>query len=121
MTQSISVFVCDDDPAQRFLLGQLMRGQRGLYPAGAASSAIAAVRAIEEARPDVVVLDHLDHEGDVSVMVGAIRQAVPGVRIVLHSGLPVERIEGAETVDRYVRKTDLAEPLWATIHELFDG
>ena len=54
-------------------------------------------------------------------MAGAIRQAVPGVRIVLHSGLPVERIEGAETVDRYVRKTDLAEPLWATIHELFDG
>ena len=53
-------------------------------------------------------------------MVRAIRQAVPDVRIVLHSGLPVERIQGAETVDRYVRKTDLADPLWATIYELFD-
>jgi hypothetical protein len=40
--------------------------------------------------------------------------------IVLHSGLPVERISGAETADRYARKTDLAEPLWAAIYELFD-
>jgi CheY-like chemotaxis protein len=116
----ISVFFCDDEPAQRFLLGQSMRGQRGLYPAGAASSAISAVPAITAAQPDVVVLDHLDHDGDASVMVRAIRQAVPGVKVVLYSGLPVERILGAETADRYVRKTDLAETLWAAIYELVD-
>jgi DNA-binding NarL/FixJ family response regulator len=116
----ISVFLCDDEPTERFLLGQSMRAQRGLYPAGAASSAVSAIPAVTEARPDVVVLDHLDHDGDVSVMVRAIRQAVPAVKVVLYSGLPVEDILGADTADRYVRKTDLAETLWAAIYELFD-
>jgi chemotaxis response regulator CheB len=116
----IRVFFCDDESAQRFLLGQLMRGQPRLHPAGAASSAVSTIPAITAAQPDVVVLDHFDHDGDVSVMVRAIRDAVPDVKIVLYSGLDVERISGAETADRYVRKTDLAEALWATIYELFD-
>jgi AmiR/NasT family two-component response regulator len=66
-----SVFVCDDSPAERFLMGQLIKERRNLYLAGAAGSAVGAVQAIEAAQPDVVLLDHLDHNGDVSIIVRA--------------------------------------------------
>src|SRR5947209_19118030 len=86
-----SVFVCDDSAAERFLLGQRIQEQGGLYLAGAASTALGAVRAIEATQPDVVILDHLDHDGDVSVIVGAIRDAVQGIKVVVHSALPADR------------------------------
>jgi DNA-binding NarL/FixJ family response regulator len=112
----VSVFVCDDSPAERFLLGQLIK-ERGLYLAGAASTAMGAVRAIESAQPDVVILDHLDHDSDVSVLVDAIREAVPAVKVLIHSGLPASQVRGVSSADGYVRKASDRETLWAAIQE----
>jgi DNA-binding NarL/FixJ family response regulator len=114
----IRVFVCDDSAAERFLLGQLIKEQPDLYVAGAASTAIGAVRAIEAAQPDVVILDHLDHEGDVSVIVGAIRQAASGVKIVIYSAIDERGVIGVESADGYVGKGSDQEPLWAAIRGL---
>ena len=114
-----SVFVCDDSAAERFLLGQRIQDHGGLYLAGAASTAFGAVRAIEASQPDVVILDHLDHDGDVSVIVGAIRHAVPSVKVVIHSGLPADRIVGVTSADAYVRKTD-PDSLWPAIRQVCD-
>ncbi|HJX21903.1 MAG TPA: hypothetical protein VJ454_12995 [Steroidobacteraceae bacterium] len=121
MTESrayASVFVCDDNASERFLLGQLIQEQRGLYLAGAASTAFGAVRAIEASQPDVVILDHLDHDGDVSVIVGAIRDAVPSVKVVIHSGLPATRIVGVSSADAYVHKTAGRDSLWQAIDQV---
>lgn len=114
----VSVFVCDDSAAERFLLGQRIQEQRGLYLAGAASSAFGAVRAIEATQPDVVILDHLDHEGDVSVIVGAIRDAVPSAKVVIHSALPEHRIAGVASGDAYVRKAAEPNSLWEAIDQV---
>ena len=114
----VSVFVCDDSPAERFLMGQLIKERMDLYLAGAASSAVGAVQAIEAAQPDVVLLDHLDHDGDVSVIVSAIREAAPGVRVLIRSGLPASRIVGVSSGDGYVEKAQDADVLWAAIAEL---
>ena len=114
----MSVFVCDDSPAERFLMGQLIKARRHLYLAGAASSAIGAVQAIEAAQPDLVLLDHLDHDGDVSVVVRAIREAAPGVKLLIRSGLPANHIAGVSSADGYVAKAQDAEPLWQAIDEL---
>jgi DNA-binding NarL/FixJ family response regulator len=116
-----SVFVCDDSAAERFLLGQLIQRQHGLFLAGAASTAVGGVQAIEATQPDVVILDHLDHDGDVSVVVGAIRQAVPSVKVVVHSGLPADRIVGVDSADAYVRKASEPDSLWQAIHEVSGG
>ncbi len=113
-----SVFVCDDSAAERFLLGQRIQEQRDLLLAGAASTALGGVQAIEATQPDVVLLDHLDHDGDVSVIVGAIRDAVPSVKVIIHSGLPAERIVGVSAADAYVSKTD-PDSLWPAIHQVW--
>ena len=115
-----SVFVCDDSAADRFLLGQRIQAQRDLLLAGAASTALGGVQAIEATQPDVVILDHLDHDGDASVVVGAIRDAVPSVKVVIHSGLPADRIVGVSSADAYVRKTD-PDSLWQAIHQVCDA
>jgi len=114
----VSVFVCDDSAAERFLLGQRIQEQRGLYLAGAASTAFGAVRAIEATQPDVVILDHLDHEGDVSVIVAAIREAVPSAKVVIHSALPEDRIVGVASGDAYVRKAMEPDSLWEAIDQV---
>jgi DNA-binding NarL/FixJ family response regulator len=114
----ISVFVCDDSAAERFLMGQLIKARRDLYLAGAASSAVGAVQAIEAARPDIVLLDHLDHDGDVSVIVNAIREAAPGVKLLIRSGLPASQIVGVSSADGYVAKAPDPESLWQAIDEL---
>jgi DNA-binding NarL/FixJ family response regulator len=111
------VFVCDDSPAERFLMGQLIKERRELYLAGAASSAIGAVQTIEAAQPDVVLLDH---DGDVSVIVRAIRDAAPGVKVLIRSGLPARHIAGVSSADGYVAKAPEPESLWQAIDELAD-
>jgi len=114
-----SVFVCDDSAAERFLLGQRIQDHGGLYLAGAASTAFGAVRAIEASQPDVVILDHLDHDGDVSVIVGAIRDAVQGIKVVVHSALPANRIVGVASADAYVHKAAEPDSLWQAIDQVF--
>ena len=114
----VTVFVCDDSPAERFLMGQLIKDRRDLYLAGAASTAVGAVQAIEAAQPDVVLLDHLDHEGDVSVVVSAIREAAPGVKVLIRSGLPERHIVGVSSADGYVAKAPDPSSLWEAIDAL---
>jgi DNA-binding NarL/FixJ family response regulator len=111
----ISVFVCDDSPAERFLMGQLIKERADLYLAGAASTAVGAVQAIAAAQPDVVLLDHLDHDSDVSVVVRAIREVAPGVKLLIRSGLPATRIVGVSSADGYVEKAQDPESLWRAI------
>jgi DNA-binding NarL/FixJ family response regulator len=114
----VSVFICDDNPAERFLMGQLIRDRPDLYLCGAASSAVGAVRAIEAAQPDIVILDHLDHDGDAAVIVDAIRRASPGVKVLIHSGLPEGRIVGVLAANGYVQKASEQAPLWQAIADL---
>jgi DNA-binding NarL/FixJ family response regulator len=116
-TGVISVFVCEDSPAERLLIGQLIKERRDLYLTGAASTALGAVQAIGSAQPDVVLLDHLDHEGDVSGIVRAIREAAPGVKLIIRSGLPASHIVGVSSADGYVEKAHDPESLWQAIHE----
>jgi DNA-binding NarL/FixJ family response regulator len=111
----VSVFVCDDSPGERFLMGQLIKDRRDLYLAGAAGSAVGAVQAIESAQPGLVLLDHLDHDGDVSVVVHAIREAAPGVKVLIRSGLPASHIAGVSSADGYVAKAPEPESLWQAI------
>lgn len=117
----VSVFVCDDNPAERILMGQLIGDRRDLYLCGAASSAVGAVRAVEAAQPDVVILDHLDHDGDASVTVRAIRRAAPGVKVLIHSGLEASRIVGVQSADGYVHKGVAQAPLWQAIADVFES
>jgi DNA-binding NarL/FixJ family response regulator len=99
-------------------MGQLIKERRDLYLAGAASSAVGAVQAIEAAQPDVVLLDHLDHDGDVSIIVRAIREAAPGVKLLIRSGLPASRIVGVSSADGYVEKAQDPDVLWDAIAEV---
>jgi DNA-binding NarL/FixJ family response regulator len=117
----VSVFVCDDNSAERFLMGQLIRDRPDLYLCGVASSAVGAVRAIEAAQPDVVILDHLDHDGDASVIVDAIRRASPEVKVLIHSGLPATSIVGVSAANGYVQKAPGQAPLWEAIGDLVPG
>jgi DNA-binding NarL/FixJ family response regulator len=99
-------------------MGQLIKERADLYLAGAASTAVGAVQAIAAAQPDVVLLDHLDRDSDVSVVVRAIREVAPGVKLLIRSGLPASRIMGVSSADGYVEKAQDPDSLWRAIDRI---
>ena len=58
------------------------------------------------------------HESDISVVVRAIREVHPGVKLLIRSGLPPTRILGVSSADGYVAKAQEPESLWQAIEEL---
>ncbi len=55
--KNIRILLVDDHPVFRFGMRELINGTEGLFVCGGAEDAIEALRAIEELRPDLVIVD----------------------------------------------------------------
>lgn len=95
--QRARVLVVDDSEDVRFLLTVQLAGMAGVEVVGEAADGEDAVRLATELRPDLVLLDLAMPRMDGLQALPLIREAVPGVRVVVLSGF-----EGSVMADRAV-------------------
>jgi DNA-binding NarL/FixJ family response regulator len=91
---SVRILLCDDAPGFAGLIESWCADEPGVELAGATASATEMLAALAAAAPDVVLLDFMLPEGEASpALVDQIRERAPGVRIVLISSMPDDRLE----------------------------
>jgi two-component system response regulator DevR len=78
---------CDDSAAYRRLVRELLTGEPGIEIVGEAGDVAEALREVGAQQPDVVLLD-LRFDGSGPAFLQRLREAAPGVRIVVLSGDP---------------------------------
>lgn len=89
------VYVCDQNPRMRQLLGERLHGHAEIV--GEGGSADEAVTGAAELEPDIVVLDFRTAVGNLDDTVAAIKESHPGAAVVVHTGVPRYLIEDQVT------------------------
>ena len=79
MPQALRIFHCDDSAAFTRLVRHWLDDHEGIEHVGAAHTGDEALDHLEEARPDVVLLDTMGSPGDTSLL-RRIREAAPSAR-----------------------------------------
>lgn len=104
---AIRVFHCDDSEAFTRLVSFWLAEHDDVEHVGAAHSGEAALAALPDARPDVILLDTMGRPGDDSLL-RAIRAAAPDARVIVYSGYVRMLDETAlgEGADGYLAKDD---------------
>jgi DNA-binding NarL/FixJ family response regulator len=115
----IRVFHCDDSEAFTRLVAFWLAEHPDIEHAGEAHTAEAALAALPDARPDVVLLDTMGLPGDDSLL-RQIRAAVAGAAVIVYSGYVPLLQEGAlgDGADAYLAKSDSEDELVATIRRV---
>ena len=85
------VYVCDQNPRMRQLLGERLRGHAEIV--GDGGTAADAVAGASELEPDVVVLDFRTAVGNLDETVAAVKEAHAYTTVVVHTGVPRYLIE----------------------------
>jgi DNA-binding NarL/FixJ family response regulator len=89
MGVALRIFVCDDSFGYRMLIGNWCELYEGVEAAGQATSADELLRLLPAAEADVLLLDlMLGEQRSSPELVASIREAAPGIRIVLASSMP---------------------------------
>jgi DNA-binding NarL/FixJ family response regulator len=115
----IRVFHCDDSEAFTRLVALWLAEHPDVEHVGEARTAEAALAALPDARPDVILLDTMGRPGD-DTLLAAIRAAAPGARVIVYSGyvrLMREQVLGSEA-DAYLEKGEDDAALIALIREV---
>lgn len=87
------MFVCDDSVGYSAMLSGWAECVDGIELVGVAGSATEMLSRVAEARPDVILLDLMLPEGPSSPeLVADLRALAPGVRIVVLSSMPDDRL-----------------------------
>lgn len=116
-----TVLVIDDEPDLRLALGALMR-HAGFAVAEAADGR-AGIRAVMDARPDLVLLDVGMPELDGWQVLERVRELDPGLPVIMVTahGLEMERVRGLRTgADDYVVKPFGSQELLARVDRLLE-
>ncbi len=96
---SISVFVVDDAPELRRLIRYGMEGESGFEVVGEAGDGRSALVGIAETAPAAVLIDLSMPDMDGLEAIPQIRSRRPRVAIIVHSGLPADRVAD-EAIER---------------------
>ncbi len=103
----VRVLICDDAALYATMLESWFTGDAELEVVGTAGDDAEALAQAAALQPQVVLLDHLFSGHDSEAMAPRLREHVPGVRIVLVSGLPrgpLEQAAAAIGADAFVPK-----------------
>ena len=85
------VYLCDQNPRMRQLLGERLHGHVEIVGEGA--TADDAVAASAELAPDVVVLDFRTAVGNLEETIASIKEPSSSTAVVVHTGVPRYLIE----------------------------
>ena len=108
----MKVLICDDAVLYPTLLSSWFRDDPEIEVTGTVSTGAQALEQAGELQPDVVLLDHLLSDAVSDELAPRLRERVPGVRIVLVSGLAEDELaEAAAAIgaEAWVRKASTQE------------
>ncbi len=88
------MLLCDDAVAFSLLFQRWMR-DCGVELVGQADTAEESVALAEQLRPDVIVVDHLLRDVTSETLAPRLRDAAPGAKLLLISGMPGDRLATA--------------------------
>ena len=120
----IRVLICDDDPAMRFLVREMLSLSTALQVVAEAADGIEALDQARQHRPDVVLLDlNMPRQGGMETL-PLLRGEFPTTRVVVLSALE-DALAGAKALelgaDRYVQKGVDPDTLIGIVEELGEG
>jgi DNA-binding NarL/FixJ family response regulator len=98
----VRVFHCDDSEAFRVLVREMLCDLGGVELVGDAGTLDATLAALPAARPDVILLDLIERARE-DELLALLREAAPGARMVLYTGMPAEHVPAG--ADAHVHKS----------------
>jgi len=102
--RTISVLHCDDSEAYRLLIAEMVGNRDDIEFVGEASDGAGAERLASELQPEVILLDARMHGSDAQ-LVNRLRMRVPGVKVIVLSGVEPDPGSVAEHADAFVHKS----------------
>ena len=111
----VRVFHCDDSAAFRVLVREMLLDLGGIDVVGEAGDLDEALVRLPSAAADVVLVDLFDRERETELL-GLLRSAAPQARMLLYTGMPVDRVPPG--ADGHVHKSVPFEALHRAIGEL---
>jgi DNA-binding NarL/FixJ family response regulator len=117
----ISVVICDDDPALRFLVREMLSLSPTVRVVAEAADGIEVLEQMRQHRPDVVLLDLNMPRQDGLETLPLLRTEFPATRVVVLSALDDGVASGRALelgADRYVQKGVDPDDLIAIVEEL---
>jgi DNA-binding NarL/FixJ family response regulator len=120
----ISVVLVEDNRLLREGLEAMIRAQQGFKILASSSDAETALRAVREAKPDVVLVDFGLEDYDSLTLTATVRTEVPEARVIVMGILPLQE-DVANFVQAgacgFIMKDASFEELFATIRAVADG
>lgn len=117
-SSGITVLICDDDPAMRFLLQVVIGLREGMSVAGEAADGNEAIVQAELLQPDVILLDlAMPHRTGLEAL-PELNRVAPASSVVILSGFAASVIEDEiheHRVSSYVQKGSDPEEILAAI------
>jgi DNA-binding NarL/FixJ family response regulator len=120
-TQPVRTVLCDDVREFRLLLRLELEADDDIEVVGEAADGEEAVRTIDTLRPDVAVVDLVMPGLDGLEVVRRIRRTLPGVRLLVLSGLKasvIGEVAVRHGADRYMEKGEPLATLRSAVLEL---
>lgn len=111
----VRVFHCDDSEPFRLLVREMLTDLGGVEVVGGAASLDDTLAALPGAGADTVLVDLVERAREAE-MLGLLREAAPGARLVLYTGMPAERAPAG--ADAHVHKSAGFEELHRVLTEL---
>ncbi|MCW2992306.1 MAG: response regulator transcription factor [Solirubrobacterales bacterium] len=115
MSAAVRVFHCDDSAAFRVLVREMLADLGGVEMVGDAGGLDEALAKLPETRAEVVLVDLFDPDREQELL-GLLRTAAPGARMVLYTGMPAHHAPGG--AESHVHKSAPFEELHRTIIEV---
>ena len=114
---SRTVLLCDDRQELRSAISTVLAGFRRFRVIGEAIDAATCLRAVEDIRPDILILD-VSLPGGGPPVARAVRNLHPAIHILVYSGRTDPRVQRdmlAAGADQYLVKTGRMAPLIAAL------
>lgn len=118
MRESVRVFLCDDVPELRTLLRFALEEDADVRVVGEAGDAATGIERVAELQPDVVLLDLSMPGLDGLEAIPLLKDAAPGLGIIVFSGFAADRMSGpalALGADRYLEKGEPLDVIRTTV------
>jgi DNA-binding NarL/FixJ family response regulator len=117
----IRVFLCDDVPELRTLLRFALEEEEDVRVVGEAGDAATGIERVSELQPDVLLLDLSMPGLDGLEAIPLLKDAAPGVAIIVFSGFAADRMRApalALGADRYLEKGEPLDVIRDTVREV---